>query len=305
MGLTHQNILEIRITTSPREIILEDIKKWLDNGRWIAGKKKKRTQEPLVIATPNPEQIVLAQQNISFKEMLNQADVTLPDGIGLVIASRFLFGSTVKRQTSKVTSRISGVDFMQDLVQVAAERSVRIGLIGGKPGLAVKALECLRETYPRLEAWADEGPEIMVGNDGNIEGPIDTYWVTLAKRIVATKTQMVFVGLGAPKQEYVISRLARALSSQGGEVLSASRQESQQGRRAESARDDKGIILMSVGGSFDMITGRLKRAPVFIRSIGFEWVWRLCQEPWRWKRQLALLRFVVLILRERLTMHFS
>lgn len=285
MGLIYQNILGIRVTTSPKEKILEEIKKWLNFPKVIRQNNGKTAYVPWVIATPNPEQIMLARWNSSFKEMLNQADVTIPDGIGVVWASRFLFRAKVQRQKSKVMSRISGVDFMQDLVKIATEQRVRVGLIGGLPGLAVKALECLRVQNPRLEGWAEEGPEIMIDKHGDVDGPGPEYWAGFAKRIVSTKTQIVFVGLGAPKQEYAMHRLAEAIS-----VLD---QSSQKNKNA-------GIVLMAVGGSFDMIAGRRTRAPLVIRSIGFEWLWRLFQDPWRWRRQVALVRFVWAILHEKI-----
>ena len=56
------------------------------------------------------------------------------------------------------------------------------------------------------------------------------------------------------------------------------------------------ILFMVVGGSFDMISGNVKRAPKIIRTIGFEWLWRLAEEPWRWQRQTALLKFIVLVI---------
>jgi N-acetylglucosaminyldiphosphoundecaprenol N-acetyl-beta-D-mannosaminyltransferase len=88
---------------------------------------------------------------------------------------------------------------------------------------------------------------------------------------------MVFVGMGAPKQEVFIEALAQALVQ---------------------SKYSLPVMFMAVGGSFDIITGRLRRAPLFIRSIGFEWAWRLFQEPWRWRRQLALLKFIVLVWKE-------
>lgn len=284
MGLKYQNIIGIRVTTSSKEKILEEIKKWLNTPKEIRQKNGKTVRVPRIITTPNPEQIVLAQKNSSFKEMLNQADVTLPDGIGVVWASRMLAQYHDMDETAFVRERIPGVEFMEDLVRLSVEQRVRIGLIGGLPGLAVSALECLRSTYPRLDGWAEEGPDIVMGANGELEGPGTEYWAQYAKRIMSTGTRIVFVGLGAPKQEYGMRRLADALS--------ALDQVSQKNKNAS-------IVLMAVGGSFDMIAGRMKRAPLFIRSIGFEWLWRLFREPWRWRRQLALVRFTLLVLREK------
>src|SRR3989344_1780184 len=110
MSLIHQNILQIRVTTSSREVILEEIKKYL----FHTSKKK---PNPLVVTTPNSEQIVLAQKNRRFADVLNKADVALPDGIGPVWALRLL-GSV------RTLDRISGVDFMGDLVGLAEDQGV-------------------------------------------------------------------------------------------------------------------------------------------------------------------------------------
>ena len=59
------------------------------------------------------------------------------------------------------------------------------------------------------------------------------------------------------------------------------------------------ILLMSVGGSFDFISGKIQRAPLIIRTIGLEWLWRLIKEPWRWRRQLALVHFILRIFQEK------
>ena len=198
----------------------------------------------MVIVTPNPEQLVESRSDPQFALLLNQADVALPDGIGIAA----MLG----------VKRIPGIEFMEDLARMAADRSAGIGLIGGSPGLAVKALECLCKKYSGLHGWATTPEESDVSD--------------IIQKIKKNNTKFVFVGLGAPKQELFI----------------------------ETLKDKVPALYMSVGGSFDVIAGRLKRAPLFIRSIGFEWAWRLFQEPWRWKRQLALVQFVWLVMMEKL-----
>lgn len=277
MSLNYQNILGIRVTTSPRETILEEIKKYLIRGSQTKQAGKAKNRKPLVITTPNPEQIVYAHAHQSFRDILNRADVALPDGIGIVLASRFLGGSArVGRQTT-VHRRIPGVEFMVDLTRIAEQQGVRIGLIGGFDDLAVRALECLQAEYPKLKGWAIDGPELVAGAYGEMEGPPASYWEDLVEKIRSTGTGIVFVGLGAPKQEYTIERLRRA------------------------SPVTYPLIFMSVGGSFDMLTGRLKRAPLLIRSIGFEWLWRLTIEPWRWQRQLSLMKFIWLVIHAAFT----
>ncbi len=254
MSLNTKKILGIIVTISSREEILEEIQKYLVS----------EVKKPFVIATPNPEQVVLSRHNTPFREILNRADVALPDGIGIALAAG--------------VARVPGVEFMEDLVQFAQARSVGIGLIGGYHGLAVRALECLREKYPKLRGWAEDGPEIRGDGEHVASSLGEAYWSTLAEKIRATKTPIIFVGLGAPKQEFFTARLARQFPISSYKFP---------------------IILMSVGGSFDLLAGSLKRAPLFIRLIGFEWFWRLLQQPWRWKRQLALIQFVLFLVKAR------
>ncbi|HRN71205.1 MAG TPA: WecB/TagA/CpsF family glycosyltransferase, partial [Candidatus Woesebacteria bacterium] len=87
------------------------------------------------------------------------------------------------------------------------------------------------------------------------------------------KPQILFVAFGSPYQELWLYHHADRL---------------------------QGIICMGVGGSFDFLTGRVKRAPMLIRRLGLEWFFRLIVEPWRWKRQLRLVEFVYLIGKQRL-----
>ena len=241
MGLNKTKILGISITTNPKDEILEEIQKYLK----ITKQQHNKTTKNLIIVTPNPEQIVFAQRDNHFRDVLNQAGVAIPDGVGLVWASRFL-------GTSPIENRISGVDFMEDLIRIAAKEGYSIGLIGGWHGVAVKALECLQKKYPRLSrGWAIE-PE-----GKSIE--------EITQKIDQTNTRIVFVGLGAPKQEYFIEKV------------------------------NAPVVAMAVGGSFDIIAGRSPRAPFVLRTIGVEWLWRLIVEPWRWRRQLALFKFLWLV----------
>lgn len=254
MSFSRKNILGIWVTTDSRGIILEYIRKYLFFSSKIP-------QKPMVIATPNAEQLVMAQHDIFFAKILNQADVALPDGFPV---ARFLN-----------IERIPGVEFMEDLVGIAEVLGVRIGLIGGAPGVAVDAFECLKEKHPKLLGWGTDAPWVSLDQ----LDVLDQFVLKIVQKIRSTDTRMVFVGLGAPKQEEFIEALSHQLSA---------------------VRKSDGYILMSVGGSFDIIAGSLKRAPLLIRSIGFEWAWRLVHEPWRWKRQLALIKFVGLVVKEKL-----
>ncbi len=265
MSLNAVKILGINITISSKKEILEEIKKRLKSD-------EKSRSKAIIISTPNPEQIVLAQHDKRFTSIVNRADVAVPDGIGVVWAYRFL-------GHSGPLSRIPGVEFMEDLVAIAAKRSVPVALIGGRDNLAVSALECLQKEHDSLEGITIEFPEVTIQR-GELQSDrldnLDDYFTRIAAHLEQKRVRFVFVALGAPKQEYVIEKLAKLIT-----------------------KFPQPVVLMSVGGSFDIITGRTPRAPGFMRGHGLEWLWRLLREPWRWKRQLALLRFIWLILKER------
>ncbi|OGG35613.1 hypothetical protein A2363_05065 [Candidatus Gottesmanbacteria bacterium RIFOXYB1_FULL_47_11] len=263
MRLNAVKILKISITNASKNEILEEIQKYLASPRKIR-------QKSLKIFTPNTEQMVFAHDNPGFAAVLNRADISLPDSIGVVLAGRFLTKKPIQIP-------IRGVEFMEDLVRVAVGRHVPIGLIGGRDNLAVDTLSCLRQKHGKLQdSWAEDGPEISFHNLLFIIHNSDEklYFERLSRHIVRSGARIIFVALGPPKQEYFVERLAR---------------------------QTPGVIFMVVGGSFDIISGRLPRAPLVIRLIGFEWLWRLILEPRRWRRQLALIRFVWLVLQEKLT----
>ncbi len=254
-------VLGISITNTSKNEVLEEIQKYLS-------REYKNGQKPLKIFTPNTEQLVLASRNPSFAEVLNRAGISLPDTVGVAWASRILTKNGVGKP-------IPGVEFMEDLVELASARRVPIGLIGGRDNLAINTLNCLRQKYNLLQdSWAEDGPEIEIRNTQyairNTNEKL--YFQRLARRIIWENTGIVFVALGPPKQEYFIERLSREL---------------------------QGVILMAVGGSFDILSGRLPRAPLWMRNLGLEWFWRLLLEPRRFVRQLALIEFVWLVFREK------
>ena len=236
-----KQLLGVNITIDNKETILSEV------NNYLLGKLKKT---PFIIVTPNPEQLVLAQKDKEFLKLLNKADVSLPDGIGLVWAFRFL---------NQELSRISGVDFMSDLVRLANKNNWTIGLVGGWNGVGEKALAELQKSYANLHGWAIT--------------PEETDEKKLAQHIADSNTKIVFVGLGAPKQEQYIDVLKK-----------------------HSGR----VVFMAVGGAFDMIAGVTLRAPDWIQKIGLEWLYRLFRQPWRWRRQMALIQFFQLIVSSKM-----
>jgi N-acetylglucosaminyldiphosphoundecaprenol N-acetyl-beta-D-mannosaminyltransferase len=297
MSLNAVKILEIFITTDSKKKILEYCRKYLSEIPNPKSQIPKKTKKPLIIVTPNPEQVVYAQKDTHFASILNRADVAVPDGGRLVWASRFLRQLSTKNQQLTIKERIPGVELMEDLVHLAADRGFPIALIGGRGGVAVEAFECLRQKHSRLLGWAETGPEIKIFNFQfsifNSKIKERQYFQRLGRRIVQSQARIVFVGLGAPKQEFFIEKLAYSLQR----VAHSKRIEP----KAKSYPLSAPLILMAVGGSFDIIGGRTPRAPLVIRSMGFEYIWRLLRQPWRVGRQFALLKFLWLVVREKPT----
>ena len=256
-----KQLLGVNITVSSKQEILDGITEYIYQG--IGATKK----TPFVIVTPNPEQVVEASQNKEFQLVLNRADIAIPDGVGIVFGMKLIRGVKL--------ARISGIDFMSDLVRMANKNHDTIGFVGGQNEVAHKALIALQSSYIELHGWSEQPKEINVQYPmTNVQYPMQN----IVKRIIDLNTKFVFVGLGAPKQEYIIDALKKQLM------------------KAHAGP----VVLMAVGGSFDMIAGSTPRASERTQRMGLEWLHRLFREPWRWKRQMALIRFVFLVFREKI-----
>jgi len=290
MTLPKTSILGVSVTTSSRKQILSFLSRFFSTRRPIS-------PSSIQIVTPNAEQIVLAQKDEKFKNILIEADIALPDGAGLVWAMNRKQKTENRKQTSVLRHpssvlRISGVDFMVDLCRIAAEKKGRVLLYGGRGGVAGEALKKLKEHIPGLDGIAEDAPELQMSNvkcqmSNQFQmknNPEDTENICtdmikhLVQVIRGRNIQVVFIGLGAPKQEYLMDALRHTFKGQTLHDVYSN------------------LVVMSVGGSFDMLAGKVRRAPKFVQTIGFEWLWRLFLEPWRIKRQLALLEFVLLVL---------
>ncbi|OGG29430.1 hypothetical protein A2973_04190 [Candidatus Gottesmanbacteria bacterium RIFCSPLOWO2_01_FULL_49_10] len=290
MGLKSQKILGISVTTDSKETILEYIEKYLGKSSAISSQLSAKQKKPLIVATPNPEQIVLAQRDKHFAQILNEADVAIPDGVGLVTAMWLLEKRSAVSGQRSALKRIPGVEFMEDLVRLAAERGYPVALIGGRAGVAAEALECLQVRNPGPKGWAMDPGELHLGSLGDLDNLSNLKNTT--EKIRSTGTRLVFVGLGAPKQEYFIEKLKTQNSNLKIETQNSNLQKIQ-------GENTSSIVLMSVGGSFDIIAGKTPRAPLILRAIGVEWLWRLVREPWRWRRQVSLVQFLWLVLGEK------
>lgn len=207
------------------------------------------TNDQFLIVTPNPEMIVACQKDEKFKQIINSADLRLPDGVSMLVVSRLL-GCPLKE-------RITGIDFLYKLCELAKDTGWRIFLLGSTDETVKKAKENLEKSYP--------GIKIVGVHHGFFDKNKEKEIITQIKNL---KVDILFVGLGARKQEMFL---------------------------AENIKDSGVKVGMGVGGSFDVVSGIKKRAPKWIQKLYIEWLYRLLTEPNRWKRQLALPKFLWLM----------
>ncbi len=214
--------------------------------------------EPLQIMGPNAFLVTLAAKNTAFAKALRRADFSLPDGMSVVWGTRLL--------GRPVPERVPGGELMERLCALAAQRGDSIFLLGGLPGAASGAARTLCARYPGLRIAGTDCPE------PGFEQDHDRNEIVRA-RITAAKPDLLFVALGAPKQE--IWMLDECPTLPVG-------------------------AAMSVGAAFDTLAGLRKRAPAWTHNIGLEWAYRLAMEPRRlWKRYLlGNTKFAAITLRE-------
>ncbi len=216
------------------------------------------------VTTPNPEFFVFAKNQPWFKKILEKSDVAIPDGIGFFLASKIL--------NKSIKERLSGTDLMEKLCQTSVRKNWSVYLIGGENGVAKKTFEILKRRYPKLKGWAKSGPRLELV-DGKWSTKSKKEIVKTIKEINAKKPDLLFVAFGMGKQEKFIW---------------------------ENWDELKVKLAIGVGGAFDYISEKVPRAPKWLRQLGLEWLYRLFRQPWRWKRQLRLIEFVWLVIKERL-----
>lgn len=260
-------LLNLNLHSSGADSLLEKIN--------IFDSKKKGV---VTIFTPNPEQIVLAKNDASFAKVLRQADYLVPDGIGLVLASRLF--SLVGKGVETV-QRIPGVDLVQKILNQAKQKRARVMVIGGVSynNLAYKGWQ-IRECSSKTTEKSVENAEVSTlwwsPAYRNATQATQAEHTAVMNCIQKVKPTVLFVALGAPTQEKWVMEHKDQLEKAGVQ------------------------LVMVVGGAFDMLLGKVKRAPVWVRKLGFEWLFRLVEEPWRWKRQIKLVQFVAITLRHLL-----
>jgi N-acetylglucosaminyldiphosphoundecaprenol N-acetyl-beta-D-mannosaminyltransferase len=163
-----------------------------------------------------------------------------------------------------IRARVTGVELVEGLAARHDPHS-RLFLLGAGPGIAERAAHALRERFPGV---------VIAGVWEGSPNPADL--PEILRRVREAQATVLLVAYGAPKQDIWIDQQRESLAECGI------------------------VVALGVGGTFDFLAGVVPRAPGFIRRVGLEWLYRLILQPWRWRRQLALPLFVLLVLLQRL-----
>ncbi|MBI5732268.1 MAG: WecB/TagA/CpsF family glycosyltransferase [Candidatus Magasanikbacteria bacterium] len=227
------------------------------------------------ITTPNPEMVVEGERDWFFKEAMRQADLAPPDGAGLVWAGRYLFNQKI--------ARFPGVELMEEICCLAAQENKSVYLLGGGEGVAEKTALGLKKKFRDLKiAGAEKGIEIKIQ--------------TAADQCPLEENKKYSYGLIFDKNEN--KRLVEKINRAGPDVLFAAFGHGKQEKwLAEFLPQLPSVrIAMGVGGAFDYLSGKIRRAPKILRKLGLEWLWRLLRQPWRIKRicrAIAIFAFLI------------
>lgn len=234
----YKELLGYKIFSDNKEELLKEIE------------NKKRVN----IISGNPEVLYNGIKNEFLKNSFTKEDaLIIPDGVGTLLAAKI--------NGIDITEKIAGIEVMNMLLEEARDKNLKVFLLGAKEDTLIKCEEKIKENY--------DGINIVGSNNGffDLDNCDD-----LIEKINESKADILFVAMGAPRQEVFIEKYKDKLCCK---------------------------IFMGVGGSFDVFAGNVNRAPQFMINIGMEWLYRVAKEPWRIKRLGSIPKFLVLSLKER------
>jgi N-acetylglucosaminyldiphosphoundecaprenol N-acetyl-beta-D-mannosaminyltransferase len=196
-----------------------------------------------------------ATRDLEYQTILNSAELVLPDGVGLSLSARLWGG--------RLRENCCGTDFCPELLRRAADGGYRVFLLGGLEGVAQRAAETFKTTYPKLQ--------IVGTQNGYFQSD-----QAVIERINGSGADILLVAMGAPLQEKWIARNRDRLHPR---------------------------LCLGVGALLDNWSGRIRRAPALVRKLRIEWLWRIFMEPGRlWKRYLVDdATFLVYLVKKRLS----
>jgi len=209
--------------------------------------------KPHLVVTADATSIVIANSNPKFLDLVQSAELVTPDGNGVLWAA--------KRAGTHLSERVSGVDILDRVCGLSADKGYRLFFLGAGTGIAESAAEKLRLKHP--------GCNIVGTRHGYFPAESDE---VVAREIAALKPDVLFVAMGMPRQEQFIRATQQIIGAK---------------------------VAMGVGGSFDVFSGKTKRAPFIFQRMKLEWLWRLILNPSKISKVKMLPKFVLLVFRER------
>ncbi len=210
------------------------------------------------VASGSPHQICTANPEFVMTAQKNPQFMAVLQGADLVLPDGAGLLWAAKRQGQVLPERVTGSDGIYRLAERAAQVGWKLYLLGAAPGIAERTSDILQQRYPGLN---------IVGTFAG--SPSEADYPEIAERIKNAAPDILLVAYGAPKQDLWI---------------------------AEHMQDLQTPVGIGIGGAFDHVVGIRRRAPAWLIRLNLEWLWRLITQPWRWRRQLDLPKFVWLVL---------
>jgi N-acetylglucosaminyldiphosphoundecaprenol N-acetyl-beta-D-mannosaminyltransferase len=216
---------------------------------------------PAYVVTPNAQHINNLQQDDLFQEIYSKAFLAIPDGMSIVWAAKFL--------GTPLNGKVSGSNLFEKLCEIGSSKPLKIFLLGGRRQAAERAAKILEHRYPGLNIVGTYCPPYGFERDRREVDFIN-------RQILDAAPDLLFVGLGSPKQEKWIYANYQQL---------------------------KVPVAIGVGVSFEFVAGMVKRAPRWMQNCGLEWLFRLLVEPTRlWRRYvIGNPLFILLVLRQKIS----
>lgn len=207
-----------------------------------------KTETGLHVVTINPEIILAAEKNLELDAIIKRAELIIPDSTGMELALR--------RQGYGHIKKMAGIEFSEALIERCSKNNYKVAFLGATQEVIELLQKELKLKYPEIN--------IVYARNGYFS---DNDMPEITDKLKEVNPHLLLVALGAPRQEYIISKYREALPH---------------------------TVMIGVGGSFDVWAKKVKRAPVFFRIFGLEWLYRLIKQPSRFSRMFPALPLFII-----------
>lgn len=225
------------------------------------------SKKPHQIVTPDTLAVLRARKDPEYHAILKSADLVTPDGAGILWAATTL--------NYPLPERVTGIDIIHNICRLAAKKGYSLYLLGSYPEVASETALNLTKKYPGIKIAGTHHGYFSCEDSQNCEDVINSNSVRdkkeeeIINEIKENKPDILLVGMGVPKQEKWINKNLEKLDVP---------------------------VCIGVGGSFDVLSGRIPRAPLWMQRHGMEWIYRSIKQPNRAFRVLALFYFIWLVI---------